>query len=137
MTLNFVDGLFFKQQNITLKENFEQTAFVNEIVKIYQKEGYSVNAVKKGDVDIIDIEKNKGGIGMFFGKEQTITIECKQEGGVLTLDYSNGAWLGKIVGIGFGVILCYVPTVLSIIGVVNQNKLYKSIVENARNLAQK
>lgn len=47
------------------------------------------------------------------------------------------ALLGKIIGIGFSVILCYAPTVLSIIGVVNQNKLYKNIVENAAKLAQK
>ncbi len=137
MSINFIDGLFFKQQNITVSENFDQTTFVNEIVKIYQKAGFSVNAVKKGDVDIIDMEQNKGGIGMFFGKEQTIIVECKQTSGVLTLDYSNGAWLGKIIGIAFGVILCYVPTITSIIGVINQNKLYKSIVENAATLAQK
>ena len=137
MNINFIDGLFFKQQNITVKENFDQTAFVEELVSIYQKKGFTVNAVKKGDVDIIDIEKNKGGIGMFFGKEQTITVECKQVSGVLTLDYSNGAWLGKIIGIGFGAILCFVPTIKSVIGVINQNKLYKSIVENAVTLAQK
>lgn len=137
MNINFLDGMFFKQQNIAVKENFDQTAFVEEIVSIYQKKGFTVNAIKKGDVDIIDIEKDKGGIGMFFGKEQTITVECKQVSGVLTLDYSNGAWFGKIIGIGFGVILCYVPTVKSIIGVINQNKLYKSIVENAATLAQK
>lgn len=137
MNINFLDGLFFKQQNITVKENFDQSAFVEEIVSIYQKKGFTVNAVKKGDVDIIDIEKNKGGIGMFFGKEQAITVECKQVSGVLTLDYSSGAWLGKIIGIGFGAILCFIPTVKSIIGLLDQNKLYKSIVENAVTLAQK
>ena len=135
--ISFIDGLFFKQQNITINEGFNQTDFVNKLVDIYKKKGFTVNAIKKGDVDIINIEKNKGGFGMFFGKEETITVHCKQESGVLTLDYSNGAWLGKIIGIGFGVILCYVPTVTSIIGVVNQNKLYKSIVENAAALSQK
>lgn len=136
MNINFIDGLFFKQQNIAVKENFDQASFVNEIVKNYQKEGFTVNAVRKGDTDIIDIEKSIGGIGMFFGEEQAITIECKKTDGVLILDYSCSAWLGKIIGIAFGVILCYVPTVMSIIGVMNQNKLYKSIVANAKTLAQ-
>lgn len=136
MNINILDGIFFKQQNINVKEGFVQSEFVEQIVNIYKEKEYNVNSVKKGNVDIIDIEKNKGGFGMFFGKEETITIHCEQQNDVLTLDYSNGAWLGKLIGCGFGVILCFVPTVKSIIGIINQNKLYKSIVENAEKLAK-
>jgi len=137
MTINFIDGLFFKQQNIGVKEDFDTVGFAEALANIHREKGFEVKTIQKDDVCIIEIEKDMGGFGLFFGKEQSITIQVKQSGKVLTLDYSNGAWLGKIIGIAFGVILCYVPTVKSIIGVINQNKLYKGIVEQAEKLAQK
>jgi hypothetical protein len=135
MQISFIDGVFFKEKNIQVKSGFDQNSLAKALSDTYQQQGFTVNTVKKGNSTIIDIEKNKGGAAMFFGKEQTITVEYKMTGDVLTMNFSNGAWLGKLIGIGFGVILCYVPTVMSIIGVVNQTKLYKGIVEIAEKAA--
>lgn len=135
MALTFIDEFFFKEQSFNIK-NFDLEKLSEQMTSIYKSEGFETKTVKKENSYVIDIEKNMDGANFFFGGQQSLTAKISYDNDVLNIEYSNGAWIGKIIGIGFGVILCYVPTVMSILGTIKQVKLYKEtrlFVENCVN----
>ena len=125
MALTFVDEFFFKEQTFNIKD-LDLDNLIEQLTSMYKSMGFETKVVKKENSYILDAEKNMDGANFFFGGQQSLTTKLSYDNDTLDIEYSNGAWIGKIIGIGFGVILCYVPTVMSILGTIKQVKLYKA-----------
>ncbi len=113
--------------NIT--ENFDIENFAAEISQQYQAKGFRVQVLKMKNGCKIVFDQNCGGINMLLGMGQGITASCTimgKERDTLTVNYSEGDWTGKIIGLLVG-LLCCVPFVTSIIGICKQLSLPKDI----------
>ena len=55
--------------------------------------------------------------------------------GVLTINFSDGDWTGKIIGLCVGWFICFVPFITAIIGCVKQSQLPKKIGNDAMMIA--
>ena len=132
MALTFMDEFFFKEQAFNIK-NLDLEKLSEQMLSMYKSMGFEAKVVKKENSYVIDAEKNMDGANFFFGGQQSLTTKLSYDNDVLNIEYSNGAWIGKVIGIGFGSILCFVPTVMSILGAVKQVKLYKSARSFAEN----
>lgn len=112
---------------ISIPENFDFDYLGQRLREIYQAKGFSV-AVLSGENNLrIQFDKNCGGINMLFGMGKGITANCIRQGNSLVVNYTEGDWIGKIVGLAVGWILCLIPFITSIIGCVGQLGLPKEI----------
>ncbi|MGN1234563.1 MAG: hypothetical protein ACI4U2_01100 [Christensenellaceae bacterium] len=118
--------------NVTLNipENFQLDAMAEELSERYQSKGFKVNVLKMKKGVKLTFDKNCGGINMLLGLGQGITVTCMvrgKENDMLSINFSNGDWTGKIVGCLVGWFLCFVPIITAIIGIFKQVALPNEI----------
>ena len=64
--------------------------------------------------------KNCGGINLLMGLGKGITASCSLQNNTLVVNYLEGDWIGKIIGLAVGWILCFIPFITAIIGCIQQ-----------------
>ena len=109
-------------------ENFDMNAFADELCNTYQIKGYNARAMKMKNSVKVTIEKGRGGLNTVLGMDEGITVTFMKQGAeMLTANYSDASWTGKIVGCIIGWFLCFIPIITAIIGIVRQLDLPKKI----------
>ena len=113
---------------MNVPENFDLTAMAERVKEQFQMQGFIVSVMKMKNSVRIKFDKKCGGINMLLGLGQGITATCMlQNGDNLVVNYSEGDWTGKIVGVLVGWFLCMVPFITAIIGSFQQMSLPKKI----------
>lgn len=115
---------------VNVPEKFDITAFADEVAALYQGKGYTVRKVNMKNGTKITVEKGVGGINTVLGMGEAITATCTmqgKDGGVLSVNLSDGDWTGKIIGLVVGWFVCLIPCITAIIGITKQMSLEKSM----------
>lgn len=120
---------------ISVGEGFNLNAFAQQLSDTYQQKGFNVQVAVMGNSVSIIFDKGTGGINMLLGLGLGITANCVVNNGTLVINYSNGDWTGKIIGLAIGWFLCLVPFITAIIGVFKQLGLPKQIGNDAMVIA--
>ena len=106
-----------------VKENFDMTELTERLMERYQMQGYLVQKMKmKNGVNLI-ISKKLGGINTLLGLGEGITVTITNRNNSLNVTYSNSEWTSKIIGLGVGWILCFIPFITAIMGCIRQSGL--------------
>ncbi len=123
--------------SVMLKVNpaFDLEAFSNQLADTYRAKGFAVNVAAFNGSSIITFDKNTGGINMLLGMGEGIKSTCTLNNDSLIINFSDGDWTGKIIGLAVGWFLCLVPFITAIVGCVKQSSLPKSIANDATVLA--
>lgn len=92
-----------------------------ELTKSFQQKGYIVTTALSGTDNLrVRLEKNCGGINLLMGLGKGITASCSLQNNTLVVNYLEGDWIGKIIGLAVGWILCFIPFITAIIGCIQQ-----------------
>ena len=114
---------------------FNLEVFSNQLADTYRAKGFAVNVASFNGSSVITFDKNTGGINMLLGMGEGIKATCTLNNDSLIINFSDGDWTGKIVGLLVGWFLCLVPFITAIVGCVKQTSLPKSISNDATMLA--
>jgi len=123
---------------VNVSENFDLDAMANEIAERYQAKGFNVRVLKMKKGLKITFDKNTGGINMLLGMGQGITATCMLTGkdsDMLNVTFSEGDWMGKIIGCSVGWFVCIIPVITAVIGITRQLSLPKDITNDIQELA--
>lgn len=115
---------------INVPVDFDLEYLGQKLRGMYQAKGFTVSMVSGRENLRIQFDKNCGGINMLMGLGKGITATCSLQNGCLVVDYSDGDWVGKIVGLVVGWILCFIPFITAIIGCIQQSELPKKISQD-------
>ena len=115
--------------------NFDLHMFAGQLAEKYRMEGFTVTVADFNNAEVITFDKDTGGINMLLGLGQGIKATCMVADGVLTINFSDGDWTGKIIGLCVGWFICFVPFITAIIGCVKQSQLPKKIGNDAMMIA--
>ena len=123
---------------VNISESFDINEMANQIVEMYQSKGFNVRALKMKNGVKITVEKGVGGINTLLGLGQGITATCTIYGkdkDTLSVNFSDGDWMGKIVGLVAGWFLCFVPAITAVIGILRQTGLQKDFANDIQMVA--
>lgn len=120
---------------INVGPQFNMDSFLQQLASLYQSRGFMVTTTPFGSNASIKFDKNVGGINMLLGLGQGATANCTLNNNVLTINYTNEDWSGKIIGLAVGWLLCFIPFVTSVVGIVRQLQLTKEISADAAMIA--
>lgn len=118
-----------------VSDNFSLGVFAQKLAEVYQQKGFTVQVANLGNSVTLVFDKNTGGINMILGLGLGITANCTVNSGALVINYTNANWIGKIIGLVVGWILCFIPFICAIIGSVKQMNLPKEIGNDAMVIA--
>lgn len=93
----------------------------------YNAKGFQIHIANVPNGLIIQFDKGCGGINTLLGMGKGITANCTLQGDNLIVNYTEAEWLGKIIGLAVGWVLCFVPFVTALIGCIGQISLPKEI----------
>lgn len=116
---------------VNVSQNFSMDIFAQKLADTYRAKGFTVTVANMNGSSIITFDKGTGGINMILGLGEGIKATCSLMGNTLTINYSDGDWTGKIIGLVVGWILCLIPFITAIVGCVKQSSLPKSINNDA------
>lgn len=113
---------------LNIPPNFDLNQMTTRVKDQFMSQGFSVSAamVSKNSSRIV-LDKGCGGINMLLGMGQGITATCTINGNCLYVNYSDGDWTGKIIGLAVGWLLCLIPFITAIIGCCTQAGLPKKV----------
>lgn len=113
---------------INVQENFDLNLLVEKIKSSFQMQGFAITiaSLQPNSYRVV-FDKNCGGINMLLGLGQGVTATLTLNGNCLFVNYSEGDWTGKIIGIAVGWLLCLVPFITSLVGCYYQSSLPKKI----------
>lgn len=115
---------------VNISEGFDLEGMASTVAQAYQAKGFNVRTLKMKNGVKITVEKGVGGINMLLGLGQGISATCMLQGkekDMLSVNFSDGDWTGKIIGLVAGWFLCMVPFVTAIIGSIKQMSLPKDL----------
>ncbi len=115
--------------------NFDLHMFAGQLAEKYRMEGFNVSVADFSNAVVITFDKNTGGINMLLGLGQGIKATCMVAEGVLSINFSDADWTGKIIGLCVGWFICFIPFITAIIGCVKQSQLPKNIGNDAMMIA--
>lgn len=116
---------------INVAPDFNIHAFAAQLAEKYRMEGFNVTVADFNGAQVITFDKNTGGINMLLGLGQGIKATCMYQNGVLSINFSDGDWTGKIIGLVVGWFLCLIPFITAIVGCFKQVQLPKNIGNDA------
>ena len=116
---------------INVAPDFNIHAFAAQLAEKYRMEGFNVTVADFNGAQVITFDKNTGGINMLLGLGQGIKATCMYQNGVLSINFSDGDWTGKIIGLVVGWFLCLIPFITAIVGCFKQVQLPKDIGNDA------
>lgn len=115
--------------------DFDLQMFAGQLAEKYRIEGFNVTVADFNNSVILTFDKNTGGINMLLGLGQGIKATCMVTNGALSINFSDGDWTGKIIGLLVGWFICLIPFITAIIGCVKQSQLPKKIGDDAMLIA--
>ena len=122
---------------INVSDAFDMKVFAGALCDSFRMRGYEANFVINQENATVTIEKNTGGINMILGLGESITVSCIKNNDILSLSFTEEEWIWKIIGLAVGWFLCFIPLITSLVGIVNQTKLPKTIASEARLIASR
>lgn len=111
-------------------EGFDLADFADQVAAKYQMQGFTANVIKMKKSVKLKLSKNCGGINTITGMGQAITADMTlsgKESDTLTVSFSDGDWTSKIIACSVGWVLCLIPGILGIVGIVHQLNLPKEL----------
>lgn len=123
---------------INVRPEFQIAVFADRLARTYQQKGYTVSVTMFENQAILNVEKGVGGINTLLGLGEGVRVTCAVVNQVLTVNYSDEEWTGKIIGfvIGFLIpLLFYVPAITAAVGTYKQIQLPKAITADATFIA--
>ncbi len=120
---------------INVTPNFDLYMFANQLAEKYKMEGFNVTVANFNNSVVLTFDKNTGGINMLLGLGQGIKATCMLANGTLSINFSDGDWTGKIIGLAVGWFICLIPFITAIVGCVKQSQLPKNIGNDAMVIA--
>lgn len=113
---------------INVSNDFDLNMLAAKLRDNLQAQGFTVSVALMSPYSTkLTLDKGCGGINMILGMGQGITANINLNGNLLYVNYADGDWTGKIIGLAIGWILCWIPFITSIIGCYNQINLPKKI----------
>lgn len=113
---------------LNVPDNFDLSILASKLRDSFQAQGFGVSVASLASNSTrITFDKNCGGINMLLGMGLGITANITLNGNLLYVNYVDGDWTGKIIGLATGWILCWIPFVTAIIGCINQSSLPQKI----------
>ncbi len=115
---------------LNIAENFNLERFTEEVMQLYQGQGFQVRSLQMKNSIKLVFDKKCGGINYLLGLGQGITANCSIQGknnDILSVRFTDGDWIGKIVGCAVGWCFCLIPFITAIIGIFRQLSLPKNI----------
>ncbi len=111
-----------------VSEGFNLQQMGEDLRDMYQAKGYTVHLAKMKNGLRIRIEKGCGGANMLLGLGEGITATCMlQNNDSLIVNYSEGDWTGKIIGLTVGWFVCLIPAITSVVGCIKQSSFSNKI----------
>ncbi|MBQ8345019.1 MAG: hypothetical protein IJY42_02000 [Clostridia bacterium] len=107
--------------------HFDMDAFAAELEQLYRTKGFAIRTTKLSNGIQMVFDKGCGGINMLLGMGLGITASITVSDGVLSVNYTDEEWTGKIIGLVVGWFLCLIPFVTAVIGAIQQMDLSKNI----------
>ena len=99
---------------------------INQLAMKYQREGYTVSVMPLGAG--VTISFNKGsGIQTVLGMCEGIKANIFAANGLLNVSFTDAQWTDKIIALCIGWIVCTIPWITGIIGLIAQLDLPKKI----------
>ena len=118
-----------------VKPTFDMEVFAAKLADTYKAKGYTVNVVNMNGACSITFDKGTGGINTLLGMGEGIKANITRMNDTVSINFSDAEWMSKIIGLGVGWFLCFVPFVTAIIGTTRQLSLPKSIANDATMIA--
>lgn len=115
LILNVTDGFDLNTLAEKLRDSFQGQGFNATLAVLSEKSARLI------------LDKKCGGINMLLGLGLGITVNLSLNGDMLYVNYTDGDWMGKIIGVAVGWILCWIPFITAIIGGIRQLGFSKSI----------
>lgn len=113
---------------LNVSDDFSLDALASQLSDNFKGQGFETTVVSLSPTSTrVTFDKGCGGINMLLGMGQGITANMTLNGNLLYVNYADGDWTGKIIGLATGWILCWVPFITAIIGSFNQLNLPKKI----------
>lgn len=133
---------------LNVQSTFNMETFSKKLADTYVAKGYTVSVANMNNSSVITFEKGVGGVNYFFGMDEGIKATITKNENGLIINFSDAAWIGKIIafiaticlficGLFFCplILLCLVPLITGVIGVIKQTSLPKSIGNDATMIA--
>jgi len=123
---------------VNISEKFNLQEMTTRILETYQSKGFNVRYFKRKSGVKITIEKGVGGINTLLGLGQGITITCSifgKEKDTLSINFSDGDWMGTLIGCIAGWFLCFVPVITAVIGIIKQLNFQKECSNDIQMIA--
>lgn len=111
---------------INVDEDLDIDELCKELANSFRAKGFLVYTCKMKNGIRIIFDKDCGGVNTVFGLGKGITATIVKKGDLLTVNYTDAEWTGKIVAFIIGWFI-FVPWITAIIGTVGQLDLPKMI----------
>ena len=128
---------------LNVGEHFNLDAFTQQITESYQQKGFTVQSMNMGGSTRIVFDKDSGNI--LTGLGSGITASCMVNNGTLLINYTDGAWMPKLIAWLTNCLLLFIPIVgwilliarlvAIVIGCARQYSLPKEIANDAMVIA--
>ena len=112
---------------IPISADFDLKNMVAKLTQTYQAKGFDVTAMQLGTGISIDFKKDDDGIKKFIGLALAIKANITLNENTMMINFTDAEWMGKIIALGIGWLLCLVPAFLGGYGAVKQLELPKTI----------
>ena len=126
-------------QNLLLgvSPEFDFPTFVQRLSDTYRAKGYTTNIMDMGGNFSMVIEKDTSGLTHLLGMSESIRVNMIVGPGpmgenTLSINFAEEAWIGKILALVVGWIVCCIPFITGIIGCVRQYSLPNNISNDVR-----
>ena len=112
---------------IPIREDFDMHKTVERLLQTYRGKGFEAQAMQVGNGVSITFSKDDDGIKKYVGLALGIKANISINNNTLMINFSDAEWLGKIIALGVGWVMCFVPFFIGVFGAVKQLELPKTI----------
>ncbi len=119
---------------IPINSNFNMDNMVSKFTQMYQAKGFDVVTTKMGSGVSIKLSKDDDGIKKFVGLALGVTANITINDNSLIINFTDAEWVGKIIGICVGCIVCLFPALIAVYGVIKQSEFPKTITNDIQML---
>lgn len=113
-----------------INQDFNMNDLVGKLTQMYQAQGFDVVPRQMGEAISIKFSKDEDGIKKFVGLGLEITANLTVNDNSLMIAFDDEEWVGKLIGIGVGLILCWIPAFVAGYGAYKQSEFPKKIAND-------
>ena len=112
---------------LNVKEGFDLQKLTQQLADMYRAKGFTVDVASLNNSEVLTFDKGVGGINMVLGMDLGIKATFTVQNNVLTVALSEAAWIGKIIGLCVGWIICAIPFFTAAYGAFKQSQFPKDL----------